>query len=256
MGITRSAYYYQPKGESQTNLAIMRKIDEFHMKHPEWGYPRMTSYLRQAGYNYNKKRVARLMGKMNIRSVLPKPKTTQRGDGHKVYPYLLKGYKIDRPNEVWATDITYIPMHHGFMYLSAVMDWHSRFVLSWKLSNTLELHFCIEALREAFEWGQPRIFNSDQGAQFTSTAFTSELLSRNIQISMDGKGRAIDNIFVERLWWSVKYEHIYLQAYENGLDLYRGLQGYFDYYNNHRIHSALKGATPQAVFFGQVQLGS
>ena len=248
MSVSRSKYYYQAVGESSENLKLMRKIDEFHLSHPEWGYPRMTEYLRASGLTCNKKRVARLMKKMNIRSVLPKPNTSLSAKSHKKYPYLLRGLKVSRSNEVWATDITYIPMQAGFMYLTVVMDWYSRYVLSWRISNSMDKRFCLEALDEAWKWGQPEIFNSDQGAQFTSLEFTSELLNRGIKISMDGKGRALDNVFVERLWWSVKYEHIYLRAYENGLDLHKGLKEYFNYYNNHRLHSSLGYKTPQDIF--------
>ena len=251
LGLSKSTYYYEPVPESSSNLHFMRLMDEHHLKHPSWGYRRMSWHLNEElGYEVNHKRVLRLMRMMNIRSVLPRPKTSERNKEHKIYPYLLRNKKITRPNQVWSTDITYIPMPKGFMYLVAVIDWYSRFVLSWKLSNSLETTFCLEALEEAFEYGQPSIFNTDQGSQFTSLDFTSKLENRTIKISMDGKGRAIDNVFVERLWWSVKYEDVYLKAYENGLDLYHGLDEYFVHYNTYRPHKSLENKTPLSIFEG------
>ena len=248
LGIPSSSYYYQPAEESESNLRFMRLMDEHHLKHPSWGYRRMWWHLSESlGYEVNHKRVHRLMRKMNIRSVLPSPRTSIPNKEHKIYPYLLRGLKINRPNQVWSTDITYIPMAKGFMYLVAVIDWYSRYVLSWKLSNSLESAFCIEALESALENEHPEIFNTDQGSQFTSLEFTSRLKSRKIKISMDGKGRAIDNVFVERLWWSVKYEDVYLKAYENGLDLYHGLDKYFHLYNTYRPHQSLQNQTPEFV---------
>jgi len=250
LGLNRSSYYYAPVGESDENLALMALIDRKHLAHPYWGYPRMTDSLREDWKQpINAKRVARLMRKMRIRSVLPAPNTSQPNEAHKVYPYLLNGLDINASNMVWATDITYIPMGKGFMYLTAVMDWHSRFVLSWQLSNSMEVSFCIDALDAAWKYGQPQIFNTDQGAQFTSMAFTKELLQREVKISMDGKGRALDNRFVERLWWTVKYEHVYLYAFENGKDLYLSLTKFFNYYNYHRDHSSLGKKTPAEIFF-------
>ena len=252
LNVARSSFYYEPKGESEQNLALMNLIDRLHLKHPQWGRPSMTANLRRMGYDVNPKRIGRLMRLINIRSVLPKPNTSMPKEGHEIYPYLLRGLKIKAPNQVWATDITYIPMPKGFLYLVAVIDWFSRFVLAWELSNSLGIHFCIAALEAAFaSYGQPEIFNSDQGAQFTSKDFTSLLKARNIRISMDGKGRALDNVFVERLWWSVKYENVYLHSYQNGEELFEGLSNYFDYYNNRRLHSSLDYKTPNEVFFGE-----
>jgi len=227
----------------------MAAIDRHHLQHPYWGYPRMTDALRaDFGQAINHKRVHRLMRLMRIRSVLPAPNTSQPNEAHKIYPYLLNDLIINTPNQVWATDITYIPMAKGFMYLVAIMDWYSRFVLSWKLSNSMDVSFCLEALKEAWSFGKPQIFNSDQGAQFTSLPFTSTLLGKDIRISMDGKGRALDNRFVERLWWTLKYEHVYLHAYENGKSLYLGIKEFFQYYNYQRQHSSLEKRTPAAVF--------
>jgi putative transposase len=252
LGVNRSSYYYQPQGETEANLLLMAAIDRHHLAHPCWGYPRMTDALRaDFGQAINHKRVHRLMRLMRIRSVLPAPDTSQPNKTHKIYPYLLNDLVINRPNQVWATDITYIPMAKGFMYLVAVMDWHSRFVLSWQLSSSMEVSFCLEALEEAWKFGQPQVFNSDQGAQFTSLPFTSSLLEKDIRISMDGKGRALDNRFVERLWWTLKYEHIFLHAYENGKSLYLGIKAFFHYYNYQRQHSSLDKRTPAAVFLNQ-----
>lgn len=257
LGVSRSRLYYKPAGESPWNLTLMELIDKRHLVHPEEGYPRMTDHLREeTGIKVNPKRVYRLMRKMRIRSVLPAPSTSQPCKGHKIYPYLLEGLLINSPNQVWATDITYIPMHKGFMYLVAVMDWYSRFVISWELSNSLETSFCIEALGAAFKVGKPTIFNSDQGAQFTSNAFTEKLLQRDIQISMDGKGRALDNRFIERLWWSLKYEYIYLHAYDSGKSLYLGVDHYFTYYNYVRKHSSLQKRTPAEVYFQAAEVSN
>lgn len=249
LGLSSSSYYYQAAEESRSNLHFMRLMDEHYLNHPSWGYRRMWWYLSESlGYEVNHKRVLRLMRKMNIRSVLPHPRTSIPNKEHKIYPYLLRDVKINRPNQVWSTDITYIPMAKGFMYLVAVIDWYSRYVLSWTLSNSLETAFCVEALEAALEHGQPDIFNTDQGSQFTSLAFTSKLINRGIKVSMDGKGRAIDNVFIERLWWSVKYEDVYLKAYENGLDLYTGLDKYFNLYNTYRPHQSLQNKTPEFVY--------
>jgi len=257
LGVNRSSYYYEKRGESEANLLLMAAIDRIHLQHPEWGYRRMGDALREAfGQAINDKRVLRLMRLMRIRSVLPAPNTSQPSEAHKVYPYLLNELKISTPNHVWATDITYIPMGKGFMYLVAVMDWYSRYVISWRLSNSMEVSFCLEALADAWEMGQPTIFNSDQGAQFTSIPFTSALLERGIHISMDGKGRALDNRFVERLWWTFKYEYIYLHAFEDGAQLYQGISQFVDYYNNQRKHSSLEKQTPAQVFFSTTQVES
>lgn len=249
LSVSRSSYYYEPKGESWDNLILMELMDRLHLLHPEWGRPQMTQNLRRLGYGVNHKRIGRLMRLMNIRSVLPRPNTSKPNEAHEIYPYLLRGLQIEFPNQVWSVDITYIPMPRGFLYLVAILDWFSRYVLAWELSNTMETNFCISALENAFGYGHPEIFNSDQGAQFTSKNFTQVLKDRQIQISMDGRGRALDNVFVERLWWSVKYEHVYLHCHQNGKELFQGLYEYFDYYNNRRLHSSLNYQTPKEVYF-------
>lgn len=249
LGLARSSYYHEPRGESEFNLELMRVMGDYHTAHPEWGRPMMTANLRRAGYWVNHKRIGRLMRLMRIRSVLPKPNLSKPNKTHKIYPYLLRDQKIERNNEVWSTDITYIPMPKGFMYLTAVIDWHSRYVLSWELSNSLENTFCIHALESALQQGQPEIFNTDQGSQFTSPSFVNPLLSRKIKVSMDGQGRALDNVFVERLWRTVKYDFIYLHAFEDGKELFHGLKYFFDYYNNRRLHSSLEYQTPAEVYF-------
>lgn len=247
-GVPRSGFYYEPVPETAENLLLMRLIDEQYMRHPEFGSPRMTDWLRDEGHEVNHKRVARLMRLMGLQAITPGPHTSKPAPEHKIYPYLLRHVDIERVNHVWSTDITYIPMRNGFMYLAAVIDWYSRYVLSWELSNTMESLFCVDALEHALGKGRPDIFNTDQGAQFTSSTFTGVLLDQNIAISMDGRGRALDNAFIERLWWSVKYEKIYPASYTNGHELHRGLSSYFDYYNHERKHSALDKRTPAKVF--------
>ena len=249
LDLNRSSYYYQAAPESELNLALMRAIDEQYMKTPFYGYPKMTAYLcRQRGYLVNPKRIYRLMRLMGLQAVGPKPNTSQPSKEHKIYPYLLRGLKIERVDQVWSTDITYIPMGQGFMYLVAVMDWYSRFVLSWEISNTLDGTFCLKALDNALIDAKPEIFNTDQGAQFTAHDFTQRLEKASVKISMDGRGRVFDNIFIERLWRSVKHEHIYLNDYENGLDLAAGLATYFDLYNFERPHQSLNYSTPAQVY--------
>lgn len=249
IGLNRASYYYQPAPESQLNLTLMRLIDEQYLRTPFYGYLKMTEYLRQTEpYPVNAKRVARLMQLMGLQAVGPRPRTSQPHPEHKVYPYLLRGLEITRPNQVWSADITYIPMPRGFMYLVAILDWYSRYVLSWEVSNTLDSDFCRLALEQALQRGQPEIFNTDQGAQFTATAFTDRLAQAKIRISMDGKGRAFDNIFIERLWRTVKYEHIYLNEYATGLELVVGLARYFDFYNHERFHQSLDYHTPAQVY--------
>ena len=253
LGLNRASYYYEPASESELNLTLMRLIDEMYMETPEYGYPRMTQMLRRAGYGVNRKRVARLMRLMGIQAIYPRrkhPKTTIRDENHQIYPYLLRNVPITHNNHVWSTDITYIPLPSGFMYLVAVMDWYSRFVLSWALSNTMDMTFCLDALECAFHYGQPEIFNSDQGAQFTATAFTERLLNRHIRVSMDGRGRYLDNIFIERLWRSVKYDDVYIRAYQSVAELRAGLDRYFQRYNYRRPHQSLRYATPAEVYFG------
>lgn len=247
--INRSGVYYQAVAESEENLKLMRRIDEVYMRHPEWGYPRMTDGLRDEGYEVNSKRVARLMRVMGLQAITPGPHTSRPAPGYKIYPYLLRGVEIDRVDQVWSTDITYVPMAKGYLYLSAVIDWYSRYVLAWKLSNTMESGFCVRVLEEALERGKPEIFNTDQGAQFTSRQFTGVLHSNGIEISMDGRGRALDNAFIERLWWTVKYEEIYPKNYEDGHMLDRGLNRYFRYYNQERKHSALDKQTPSQIYY-------
>ena len=227
---------------------MMRLIDEQYLKRPEYGSPRMTDWLRDEGHIANHKRVERLMRVMGIQAITPGPHTSKPSIGHKIYPYLLRNVDIERLHQVWSIDITYIPMKNGYMYLVAVIDWYSRYVLAWQLSNTMDTSFCIEALRDALEHGRPEIFNSDQGSQFTSGEFTEELLGRDITISMDGRGRALDNVFIERLWWSVKYENIYPKHYVDGYQLHQGLSDYFTYYNTERKHSSLDKRTPYDVF--------
>lgn len=249
LGLPRSTWYYQPVGESAANLQLMRLIDEQYLRTPFYGWPRMTACLRRAGHAVNHKRVQRLMAKMGLQAIYPKPKTSTAAKGHTIYPYLLRGLAIGRPNLVWSADITYVPMRQGFLYLVAVIDWFSRYVLTWQLSNTLDGYFCLDTLQQALQMGRPQIFNTDQGAQFTADAFTACLASAKIQISMDGRGRALDNIFVERLWRSVKYEDIYIKDYALVPELETGLAAYFHFYNHERPHQSLGYRTPAEVHF-------
>ena len=250
LGVARSTAYYRPKPVSDEDLQLMRLIDEIHLELPFYGSRRIRDELETKGYKVNRKRVQRLMRQMGIRALYPKPRTSQPGQGHRIYPYKLSGLSIDRPNQVWASDICYLPMAKGFMYLAAIVDWYSRRVLSWQVSNTLESEFCVEALEEALRrYGAPEIFNTDQGAQFTSEAFTSVLKAHQIEISMDGKGRWVDNVIVERVWRSVKYEDVYLYAYETPLALREGLNRYFSFYNTRRRHTSLGRRTPDEVYF-------
>ncbi|TWU31309.1 IS3 family transposase [Novipirellula artificiosorum] len=250
LGLSRSTYYSEPAQESPENLRLMRMIDEQHLEHPHMGRLSMTQWLNLQGYHVNIKRVRRLMDLMDLTAIYPKPRMTIPNKEHVIYPYLLRGIQIERPDQVWSTDITYLPMYRGFMYLVAVIDWYSRHVLSWRVSNSLENSFCIDALEEAFATTQrqPEIFNTDQGAQFTSQSFTSILKSKEIQISMDGKGRALDNVFIERLWRSLKYEAIYLKEDETVADLINSVKGYFEFYSLQRPHQALGGQTPMSVY--------
>ncbi len=248
LGVNRSGLYYQPAGESEENLMLMRLIDEEYTRRPFYGSRRMRVWLRDHGHEVNRKRVARLMGLMGIEAVYPKPKLSQPGDGHTIYPYLLKGVEVTRVNQVWSTDITYIRMAEGFVYLVAVMDWFSRFVLSWALSVTMEVDFCVEALRRAFRRGRPEVFNSDQGAQFTSETFTGELKARGIAVSMDGRGRCLDNIFIERLWRSLKYEEVYLRDYTRVPEARDGIGNWFRFYNHERPHQSLGYRTPAGLY--------
>ena len=253
LGLSRSGYYYVPVGESEQNLLLMRLLDEQYLLTPFYGQRRMQWRLGQQGHAVNLKRVGRLMRLMGLETLYPKPNLSKPCPGHKVYPYLLRGVSVERVDQVWSTDITYIPMERGFLYLVAVIDWYSRYVLSWRLSNSLEAGFCVEALEQALEGGKPQIFNTDQGSQFTSEAFTGVLLGAQVQISMDGRGRALDNIFVERLWRTVKYEYVYLQAAQDGQQLWEGLDGYFRFYNHERPHQSLGYQTPAQVYFSQMR---
>jgi len=250
VGLNRSTFYYAPAGESEENLQLMRLLDEQYTRTPFYGWPRMTAWLRRAGHLVNPKRVRRLLGVMGLQAIYPHRQTSQPAPGHKVYPYLLRRYPITRPWQVWSADVTYIRMRHGFMYLVAVIDWYSRYVLAWQLSNTLDGLFCRVALRQALVQGQPAIFNTDQGAQFTALEFTGLLETAGVRISMDGRGRALDNVFVERLWRTVKYEHIYLVDYATVPVLEDGLQAYFHFYNHERLHQSLAYRTPAEVHFG------
>jgi putative transposase len=251
LGISRSSFYYKQKPVKPEDLKLMRLIDEQYLKIPCWGSRSMKNHLRRLGYKVNRKRIQRLMRIMGLEAIYPKPRTSRPHPEHKVYPYLLRGVTIDRPNQVWAADITYIPMSRGFMYLVAVMDWYSRKVLSWRLCNTLDSEFCIEAVDEAIgRYGTPEIFNTDQGAQFTSSGFVGLLKSRGITISMDGRGRVQDNIFIERLWWTLKYQYLYLWSFDNGSQLRYGLKQWVNFYNRERSHQALDDLTPDEVYFG------
>jgi putative transposase len=242
--------YYEPKGESALNLTLMRLLDEQYTRTPFFGVPKMTDALRKRGYTVNPKRVRRLLRQMGLEAICPKPKLSKPAPGHRIYPYRLRHIVITRPNQVWSSDITYIRLRTGFIYLVAVMDWFSRFVLSWEISTSLDAAFCCSALDRALRQGHPEIFNTDQGAQFTSDAFTGRLESRNILISMDGRGRALDNVFVERLWRTVKYEDVYLKDYRDPPDALRNLRSYFSFYNGERPHQALEYRTPEVVYFG------
>jgi putative transposase len=251
IGLSRASYYYQPASESQVNLDLMRIIDEQYTLTPFYGSPRMTAHLRRRGYPVNHKRIERLMQKMQLEAIYPKKRTSQPALGHKIYPYLLRGLKVTRPVQVWAADITYVRMAHGFMYLVAIIDWFSRYVVAWALSNTMETRFCLKALKEALGENRPEIFNTDQGSQFTAHAFTSTLEEAGIRISMDGRGRVFDNIFIERLWRTVKYENIYLRDYETVPALEAGLGEYFKFYNYERPHQSLEYMVPAEVHFVQ-----
>jgi putative transposase len=252
LGLPRSSYYYEPMGtESAENLRLMRRIDELYLRRPFFGSPRMTTWLRKRGWTVNEKRVARLMRVMGLQAIVPGPHTSRPHPQHRIYPYLLKGLEIRAPDEVWCADITYIPMRAGYLYLVAVMDWFSRYVLAWELSNCLEAVFCVGALNRALGKGTPGIFNTDQGAQFTSDEFTGRLQAADIRISMDGRGRVVDNIFIERLWWSLKYEEVYVRDYGDGLAARKGLSRYFRFYNTRRPHQGLAGRTPAEVYFSR-----
>ena len=254
LSLNRSTVYYRDQDVPEADLKLMRRIDEMHLKRPFYGSRRIRDWLQDEGHEVNRKRVQRLMRLMGITAIYPKRRTSKPGKGHKIYPYLLRNLVIDRPNQVWATDISYIPMAKGFVYLVAIMDWHSRKVLSWRLSNSMDSDFCVEALEEALRrYGHPEIFNTDQGAQFTSEAFTDTLKEAGVAISMDGKGRWVDNVFVERLWRSVKYEEVYLKAYETVAEARAGIGTYFQFYNSERRHQSMNRQTPDQVYAGNVE---
>jgi putative transposase len=249
VSISRSGLYYRPTGETPLNLALMRLIDAQFLATPWYGSRQMARHLRREGYTAGRKRVRRLMTKMGLVPIYQRPRTTVPHPEHRVYPYLLRDLVIDRPNQVWCSDITYIPMRRGFLYLVAIMDWATRKVLSWRVSNTMDVEFCLEALEEALErFGKPEIFNTDQGSQFTSPRFTGVLQDAGVRVSMDGRGRWMDNVFIERLWRSLKYECVYLHAFETGSELRAGLSHWIGYYNAQRPHSTLAGHTPNEAY--------
>ena len=251
VNISRSSFYFQAQGESLLNLELMRLIDEQFLQTPFFGSRQMMRWLRRQGHLVDRKRVRRLMRKMGLTPIYQAPRTSWANPDHKVYPYLLRDMTIDRPNRVWCADITYIPMRRGFLYLVAIMDWHSRKVLSWRLSNTMDASFCVEALNEAFSlYGKPAIFNTDQGSQFTSLAFVDAVRQAGVAVSMDGKGRWMDNVFIERLWRSLKYECVYLHAPETGAQARAEIGRWIDFYNHQRPHSTFDGRTPDEVYNG------
>ena len=254
LSISRSSFYYRPKGETALNLALMRRIDEQFLETPFYGVRQMTWHLRNDGHPVNEKRIRRLMRLMGLMPIYQKPNTSKAAKGHKTYPYLLKGLRVDRPNQVWAADITYLPMRRGFLFLVAIMDWHTRKVLAWRISNTLEADFCVEALGEAIhKFGPPEVMKTDQGSQFTSFAWTDRLKRNGVRVSMDGKGRFLDNIFVERLWRSLKYECVYLYAWESGSEAKAGVAKWIEFYNQRRPHSAHRGRPPAVAYWQNIE---
>lgn len=255
LSISRSSFYYEPKGENEMNLDLMRLIDKQFLETPFYGVRQMTWHLRNEDHLVNEKRIRRLMRLMGLMPIYQKPNTSKAAKGHKIYPYLLRRLRVDRPNHVWCADITYLPMRRGFLYLVAIMDWHTRKVLAWRISNTLEAGFCVDALNEAIhKFGPPDIMNTDQGSQFTSFAWTDRLRRSNVRISMDGKGRFLDNIFVERLWRSLKYECVYLHAWESGSEAKTGIRKWIEFYNHKRPHSALGGQPPAVVYWQGIEI--
>ena len=253
LDISRSGLYYRPRGPQDEEHELMKLIDRQYLLTPFYGSRKMAVWLRDRGFVVNRKRVRRLMSLMGLRAIYRRPRTSKPAPGHKVYPYLLGGMNITRPDQVWAADITYIPMKRGFLYLVAIIDWYSRCVLSWRLSNTLEADFCVEALKDALKQGKPEIFNTDQGSQFTGEAFTKILEENDIRISMDGKGSYNDNLFIERLWRTVKYEEVYLKAYRDGTEARHSLDSYFCFYNSERPHQSLGYRTPAKVYAGTLE---
>jgi putative transposase len=255
LGLSRSSVYYTPPPVSASDLVLMRRIDELHLNYPFAGARMLRDFLNQEGVTVGRRHVATLMKKMGIEALYRRPNTSRKHPQSPVFPYLLRNLDITRSNHVWAMDITYIPMQKGFVYLAAVLDWATRRVLSWRLSNTLTTDFCLEAVEEALQrYGTPDIFNTDQGSQFTSTDFVDLIQGRGMQLSMDGKGRWVDNVFVERLWKSVKYEEVYLHAYDSVAQAKQGLERYFRFYNQRRPHSSLDGKTPDSVYFNSLPL--
>jgi putative transposase len=258
LGLARASYYHRPEPETDWNLQLMRVMDETYLAYPVFGSRQMTRWLRRQGYPVNRKRVRRLMLQMGLEAIYQKPNTSRKHPQNPVYRYLLRRLKVERPNQVWAADITYLPIQGGFIYLCAVMDWYSRAVLAWELSNTLDASFCARAAERAIaQHGVPEIFNTDQGCQFTSAEFTQPLLARGIKLSMDGRGRALDNVFVERLWRTVKYDEVYLKSYRSQVDAYTNLETFFGFYNERRPHGAFGDAaplTPMEVYRVQVPL--
>ena len=253
--LSRSTLYYEPRPVPAAELAIMRRIDELHLDYPFAGSRMLRDLLRGEGIAIGRERVATMMRRMGLEALYRRPNTSKAADGHKIYPYLLRGLPVERPNQVWAMDITYIPMARGFVYLAAVVDWFSRRVLAWRLSITMEVEFCLDAVEDALaRYGRPEIFNTDQGSQFTSAAFTGLLLDNTIAISMDGRGSWRDNVFVERLWRSIKYEEVYLRAYDNVSDARASLGRYLDFYNRTRPHSSLAARTPDRAYFDTLPL--
>ena len=249
LGLPRSSFYYQPEPQCDRDARLMRRIDELYLAHPFYGSRQMTRTLRREGHTINRKRVRRLMRRMGLEAIYQKPNLSRPDAAHKIYPYLLRKLAVTRPNQVWATDITYVQIQGGFIYLCAVIDWFSRRVLAWELSNTLDATFCVRAVARAIaEHGVPEIFNTDQGCQFTSVEFTQPLLDLGVKLSMDGKGRCLDNVFVERLWRTVKYEEIYLRGYVSVVDAHAHLERYFEFYNHRRPHSSLEDRTPEEAY--------
>jgi putative transposase len=255
LGVSRSALYYRPAGETAENLALMALIDREYTARPFYGSRRMTAWLRRQGHAVNRKRVRRLLGVMGLEAIHPRPKRRGDGRGHRVFPYLLRGVAVERADQVWSADITYVPLPGGFMYLAATIDWFSRLVIAWRLSNTLDGAFCCEMLDEALGRGTPEVFNTDQGVQFTAEAWTGRLEAAGVAVSMDGRGRAADNVFVERLWRTVKYEDVYLRGYESVPELATGLAAYFAFYNDERLHQSLGYQTPAEVYGGKKRAG-
>ena len=248
LGLSRASLYYHPAGEDEYNLRLMRLIDEQFTATPFYGVPRMTAWLRNEGHQVNRKRIRRLLRLMGLEAIYPRPNLSRPVENRCVYPYLLRGVPISRINQVWSTDITYIRLQQGFIYLTAIIDWYSRYVLTWEISTTLDDGFCVEALERALDSGRPEIFNTDQGTQFTGSNFLSPLKKHEIRISMDGRGRALDNVFVERLWRSLKYEEVYLKDYVDVQDAKAGIGRYFEFYNNDRLHQSLGYKTPRQIY--------